>query len=170
MSIVLVELVAGGWSVLSDRLVPTMWVDGVLIAHPRDAPVLISQRRALRAELEGVPVRLHTDAVAVDVQRAAEPQPILAFVDAGIRRPDEPVMAQLNGHERFSAASLVMVGGVMAGVVDPDEVTPADVMRTHMAIAALPFGRLRFRSDTLDVDMAELGRWWMSITAAPEAS
>ncbi len=51
VAIVLVELVALGWSVLGDRIVPTSWNDGELIAHHRDAPVLISQRRARRHRL-----------------------------------------------------------------------------------------------------------------------
>ena len=171
VSIVLVELVAAGWSVLSDRLVPTTWNDSELLAHPRDAPVLISQRRARRAELDGAPVRAHTDAVAVDVPRTADPQPILAFVDVGVRRPDDAVLEELSGHERFSAASLAMIGGVMAGIDDSDEPTPQDVMRTHIALSTFPHAQLRFRSDSVEVDVAELCRWWATTTTpATEAT
>jgi hypothetical protein len=161
VSIILVELVAAGWSVLSDRFVPTTWHEGELLGHPRDAPVLISRRRARRNELHGFPVRNNSDAVAIEPPRTREPQRVRAFVEVGIRRPDEPVLEELHGHDRFSAASLAMIGGVMAGVGSgSDELTPQEVMQNHLALSALRQARLRFRSDTLEVDVAELCQWW----------
>jgi hypothetical protein len=166
VAVVLVELVGLGWSVLSDRIVPTRWTDGELVAFPRAAPVLMSKRRALRGGLEGKAVRATSDAVAVDVPRTGTSQPVRAFAGVGLRRPDETVLEELAGHERFSAASLVMIGGVLAGDENvAADVEPSEIMRTHLALAALPFTRLCFDSDTLGADVAELCRWWSLITA-----
>jgi hypothetical protein len=161
VAIVLLELVSDGWSVLADHIVPTAWADGVLQAYPRDAPVLVSDRRARRRELEGVNVRGLSDAVRVDVARATSPQPVRAIASVGARRPAEPVLDVLMGHERFSAAASVMIGGVMVA-----EATDADqgrVMREHLELAKLRFVTLRFDEDTLGADVAELCAWWSDL-------
>ena len=168
VAIVLVELVGSGWSVLGDRIVPTRWHDGELLAFPRVAPAIISQRRARRAGLEGQPVRAETDAVAVVVPRAHTAQPVRAFAEVGFRRPDETVLEELTGHDRFAAATLAMVGGVMSGVDEQSaDSTPQETMRRHLALAALPFARLRFDGDSLGADVAALSRWWsMAVSGA----
>ncbi len=168
VAVVLLELVSDGWSVLADHLVPARWVDGRLVAFPADAPVLVSDRRARRRELKGTSVRAHTDAVRVDVPRAPSPQPVRAVVVVGIRRPDDPVFEDLLGHERFSAASQVLIGGVMKNDHDADG-APRDVMGEHLDLSKLRFARLRFDDDTLGADVAELTRWW-SASALPGGS
>jgi hypothetical protein len=161
VAIVLAELVGHGWSVLADRLVPTTWVDGDLVASPREAPVLISRALAERAGIHSTPARLHSDASRVDVPRAGTPQPVRAFANVGHRRLDESTLAELVGHERFGAASRVMADGVLAG---PDDVARGKTMQNHLALAALPFCHLRLRDDSAGADVAELVRWWRSVT------
>ncbi len=146
---------------LADHIVPTAWADGVLRAYPRAAPVLVSDRRARRRELEGVKVRALSDAVRVDVARVTSPQPVQAIASVGVRRPGETVLDELVGHERFSAAASVMIGGVMA-----PESTDADrgrMMSEHLELAKLRFATLRFDEDTLGADVAELCNWWSDL-------
>jgi hypothetical protein len=161
VAIVLAELVGHGWSVLADRLVPTTWVDGDLVASPREAPVLVSRALAERTGIEATPARLHSDASRVDVPRASQPQPVRAFANVGHRRLEETTLAELVGHERFGAAFRVMADGVLSGV---DDVAGGKTMQNHLALASLPFCRLRIRDDSAGADVAELVRWWRSVT------
>jgi hypothetical protein len=165
IAIVLVELVAQGWSVLADRLVPTTWLDGDLVASPGEAPVLISRALAERTGIDATPARLHSDASLVDVPRARQPQPIRVFANVGHRRLDEPTLAELIGHERFGAASRVMADGVLSGLDDvPGAKMEQEMMQNHLALASFPFCRLRLREDSAGADVAELVRWWRSVT------
>lgn len=168
VGIVLLELVTDGWTVLADHLVPARWVGDSLLVFPRAAPVLVSHRRASRLDMEGVAVRERSDAVRIDVARTPSPQPIHAAVDVGARRPNEVVLEKLSGHEHFSAASQMMVGGVM-GLNPTSDATPKDIMREHLELAKLPFARLRFDEDTLGADVAELCRWWSTTVVSGEA-
>ena len=168
VAVILLELASDGWSVLADHLVPTRWVDGRLVAFPTDAPVLVSDRRAERSGLDATAVRAHTDAVQVDVARAQSSQNVRAFVGVRIRRPNDPVLEELLGHERFRAASQVMIGGVMRRDHDSDG-AQQDVMAEHLELSKLRFARLHFDDDTLDADVAELTRWW-SKSALPGAA
>ena len=88
-------------------------------------------------------------------------------MSASRRRGNEPSLEPLLGHDRFQAASQVLIGGVLAS--DP----PADaggVMKEHLELAKLPYARLQFGDDTLVADITELRRWWSQIIGAAEAS
>lgn len=156
-AIVMLELVSDGWKVIGDRLVPITCDTTGFVAHPRSSPVLVSREWAQRYQFDTAPVRANSDAVAIDVPRATEPTRILAFVAVGSGRPDEPAFTELSGHERFKAASLALVGGLMAGTDDADE---RQVMKMHVALAGLPHAKLRMQSDALELDVAQLSRWW----------
>jgi hypothetical protein len=172
VGLVFAELVGLGWHLVSDRIVPTDWVEGQLLAFPREAPALISRQRADIAGLDGAEVRAHTDAVAVEVARVSGPIPVSAFVSVDARRPGEPVIESLSGHARFRAAAAVMLGGIMADErVGSDDGESDRALREYLALAALPFVRLRYEEDSLGVDVAELCAWMTAVAqTAPEAA
>jgi hypothetical protein len=171
VGVVFAELVGLGWRLISDRIVPTQWVEGQLLAFPRDAPALLSRQCVDSAGLDGVEVRAHTDAVAVDVDRVSRPIAVSALVTVDVRRPGDPVVEALSGHERFRIAASVMITGVMAVErVEPHDGASDVVLREHLDMAALPFVRLRYEEDSVGVDVAELCAWMATAAPVPGAA
>lgn len=111
VAIVILQLVDVGWSVMGDKYTPTRWEDSVLVAYPREAPVLIAHRRLQRNELTGVKVRAHTDSRSFDLPRTQEARRVAGVVSLQMRRPDEAAFEVLTGHQRFETAANLLTGG-----------------------------------------------------------
>lgn len=179
VAIVLIELVGHGWAVLGDRPTPLVWDSPTLTAHPRSAPVVVSKRRAAKADLEGTRLRGDTDAVALELPRITEPRRVAAIVAMQMRKPDEVPLTPLAGHERFELAASLFMGGAPWPVADEQDATDesdpttqrsataSELMSDHLALARLPAARLRFDSATKDDDIAALLAWWLSLAEAP---
>ncbi len=160
-AIVVLGLAARGWRVLADRLTPLTWPGdgGAPVAHPRQAPVVASARRAERFELPTTPTRAHTDAVTVDVARATQPRPLGAIVTVRIRRPHDPLLDLLRGHRRVETAQgLIAAGALTAQSGDDDH--PAAAMARTLRLAALPMAAIHL--DPVDPAPAldALIAWW----------
>lgn len=177
VAIVLIELTLNGWGVLGDRPTPLAWDGQVLTAHPRSAPIVVSKRRAAKAELAGTQLRGDTDAVALDLPRINEPRHVAAVVSMQIRKPDEDAFTPLSGHERFeTAAGLFMRGALWPEVArgsveveadaDADPGDAAAMMADHLALSRLPAARLRFDGATKDDDVAALLAWWHTLAGS----
>lgn len=129
IAIVALELLKHDWCLLSDRPTPVTWDADHLMAQPREAPLLVSKRRARKAGIEGTPVRGDTDALAVEVARCEVPRRVAAAVQIRTRRPDEQNLTPLTGHERFEAATSLYTGGALTpedGRANADVTTPGD--------------------------------------------
>lgn len=173
VAIIVLELASQGWQLLSDRPTPVRWDDTGLMAQPREAPMLVAKRRAAKAGVEGEEVRSETDALALAIPRAVEPQQVAAAVQVRVRRPDNETFELLTGHERFEAATSLYIGGVLdptsapAGAdlestTNPDNVAP-NLLAEHLRIAQLPWVRLHLSSKTGAEDTAELLTWWDTV-------
>lgn len=187
VSILLIELVKHGWTVMGDKFMPTKWTDQGLEAQPREAPVLMSVRRLQKAELDGTKVRAHTDARAVDLPRADGPRRIVAFCSVRMRKPDDAMFEVLSGTERFEAAAGTKVGGALRpatsdeGAADENANNDADTttedlseakrtarqaelaaaaMTGDLRMAAIPQVRLGLDSHTAGADAQTLVDWW----------
>ena len=113
VAIVALELLEQDWRLVSDRPTPVKWNGEDLMAQPREAPLLVSKRRARKAGIEGEEVRGDTDALAIKVARCEVPRQVAAAVQIRIRRPDEQNLSPLTGHERFEAATSLYAGGAL---------------------------------------------------------
>lgn len=165
-ALVLAVLVARGWSVLADRLVPCRWVGEVLVAHPGASPVVMGRRAAERAGLDAEPVRADTDAVVVAVPRSEAPRRVGTVVEVGVRRVGEPALEPCTGLQRFESAACLFAGGVFTRVDDAPD-APRRALARSVALASLPFLRLRFTADTLDADVDALVAHLAADGAAP---
>ncbi|MDO8309673.1 MAG: hypothetical protein Q7V58_15125 [Actinomycetota bacterium] len=147
--------------VVSDRPAPTRWVDGTLVAHPRQAPILVPRRRAEQAGVAGTPVRAGSTAIAVDLPRRLEPVQVAAIAHVVRQRPDEEALDELAGARRFERAATLMLRGALApaATADPD---PGAVFDEHLRLAALPSVVIRMegRDDAQAAD--RLADWWQS--------
>lgn len=189
-AIVLIQLVNRGWTVMGDKYTPTQWVDGTLMASSRSAPLLMSARRLAKAELEGVKVRGHTDARAVDLPRAEGTRQVAAFCSLRMRKPDEAVLEVLAGAQRFEAAAGIMIGGALFPAPASDDERSddgaeppeshdehaegeaadqaaedrsrltAEAMAEQMRLVAIPQLRLSIDSATANEDAGQLCAWW----------
>jgi len=193
--IVSLGLLATGWQLIADRLVPVTWDDatGVLTAHPRPAPMLASGRRARAHGFDGPKVRGDTDARAIAVARCDTPCTVTAVVAVGTRRPHESVLSEPGGIERFDAASHLIAGGALSpeaaahtahidDTAHADDTAPptpsASVVRANMArhleLARLRYADLKITADTgqsghpssHDDDIAALLNWWAGDSAS----
>lgn len=183
-AIVLLNLVRLGWAVLGDRPIPLEWDGLVLTAHPRSAPVVVSERRAIKASISGTKVRGDTNAVALELPRITEPRRVSAVVSMQMRKPDENALTTLAGHEKFETAAGLFMRGTLrpassqgaddaasseqgnGGAANLDE-SPAKVIADHLALTRLPMARLRFDSATRDDDVAALLTWWLTLARSP---
>jgi hypothetical protein len=141
-------LAGGGWRLLADRPAPLQWTGEVAIAHPRAAPLLVSE-----SEADGWPsrrVRPDSTAFAVEVPRATTPTALRAIAYLSPTGPHGP----LTGHRRFEQAARVLIGGVLAAA--PDAFTE------HARLAGLPAivvdGRSGGAQDAVSA-------WWRSLDA-----
>lgn len=162
VGIVLLALEARGWGIVADRFTPVRWDGECLVAHPRPAPPLFARRRATKAGRDGVPVRVDTDAVAVDVRRGERPAVVAGSLEVLGRRPGRDPFEELTGHARFEAATHLFAAGVLA-TAGPTE--PRDVMARHLKLAELGFARLHVESKTLDDDLASVDAWWGTVAS-----
>jgi hypothetical protein len=168
VALVTLELARRDWSVLGDRLVPTTWVDGRLVAHPRVAPLLISGQWAEQYGLSGGQVRALSDAVEVDVPRAISPSLVGGVLTIRPRKSEEVAVSILRGHERFVAAAALMVRGVLhvpSGAEGSTE--PAQAHLENLRLAALPFARLSLDTRTFEADIHDVLGWWVSLAVVP---
>lgn len=173
VAIVIADLVDRGWTVMSDRYTPVRWEEDRLIAHPREAPILMASRRARKLNLAGTAVRDDTDAVAVEFPRHTGSARVTAVVKVTMRRPHEDALTPLTGQTKFESAAGLMLGGVMRpgsdGIqtggaqttpeVDDAAVAPVEAMSEHLRLARLPYCALRIDPDTLNDDVEELLGW-----------
>ncbi len=167
-SVVLPELTRRGWSVLGDRFVPTTWDELGLLAHPRDGPVLVPRARSDTKGNSGEGVRSQTDAVEVVVPRASSPAHVSAAIHLRRRRPDEHIILQVRGGERLATAALLLFSGVFAPVRERGT-EPADdgarTMAEHLRLARVPFAHFGFDPESIETDIVELLRWWLTVAA-----
>lgn len=168
---VLADLVKRSWRVMSDRITPTQWENGRLIAHPREAPILMARRHAAELEYASRRVRADTDACAVDLPRHTDREPVSAVVVIGSRRMDEAVVEPMVGQQRFEYAAALMQGGVLAlecAPGEPDDVTQekldAEAHAEYLRLATLPTCTLRIGQATLAADVAALADWLANST------
>ncbi|MHB1163629.1 MAG: hypothetical protein ACYC3K_00110 [Candidatus Nanopelagicales bacterium] len=148
-----------GFAVVSDRPAPTRWIDGGLVAFPRDAPVLVPRRRAEQAGLIGTPVREGSTCVAVDLPRGLAAVQVVAIAHVVRQRPDEEALDRLAGTGRFERAAALMLRGALAPG-GPADAGPQEVFAEHLRLAALPSAVIRLdgRDDALAAD--RLADWW----------
>lgn len=180
VTIAVLSLSRRGWLVLSDSPSPANWMADQLLAHPRPAPILVSERRAAKAQVSGELIRSDSDVLAVALPRCEQARPVAAVVRITMRKPGESSFSALTGHNRFEAATRVFLGGVL-NLDDAD--TGPDLLAHHLRLAQLPFGHLRLDSsaaatvdqelnatesvaDPLDADpIAALLAWWDEVKA-----
>ena len=185
VAIALIELATRGWQVLGDRFTPVRWIDDILEAQPREAPLLMSSRRLDKAELNGERVRLHSDSRRVDLPRAAEPRPVAAFCQVLRWKAGDDRFVELRGHERFEAAASAFVnapwsngastgGSEAAGeTFEPDVDDTRDVrqvMAEHLRLAQFPMSRMYLDGDTAPECVDSLIDWWSRVTGSAAAS
>ena len=171
VAIMVLELVKDGWQLLSDRPTPVGWDGERLVAQPREAPLLVAERRAAKAGVDGDRIRTDSDALAVAVPRATEPRQVAAAVQVRTRRPDNETLQVLTGHERFEAATSLYIGGALdptAAVAEDspgseDAAVAPNLLSEHLRISRLPWVRLHMSSKTPASDAAELVKWWDSV-------
>lgn len=168
--IVIADLVTRGWTVLGDRFTPVAWQGSLLVAHPREAPILMARRRATKLQVDGTPVRADTDCLIFEAPRQPYPAAVLAVAQVAMRRPQEDPLEPLLGQQRFEAAAGLMMGGVLApeGDVDPDDDEAVATLRSetlaeHLRLAALPICRMRIESATVTTDVDSLLEWWHDV-------
>lgn len=169
VALVLVEMIRRGWSLMSDRITPATVDDGILIAHPHPAPILLSKRLATKYELGGDRARDDTNAVIVDVPRCAAPRRVVAHASVGFRRPKETVLTPLSGHARFNSAAGLMLAGVLAPF-DADisvEERARKSMAEQLRFAQLPCADVRLDEDPTGAIDA-LVQWWTEATTVNE--
>lgn len=160
VAVALVELSNRGWLALSDRLTPLRWDDDRLMAHPREAPILLASARAQKCGLSGQAARTDTDALIVDLPRATEPAVVTAAVGVAHRRPFEDVVTNLTGQKRFEAASHLILGGVLGVRQDSaGGTTAAENMAETLRLTSLRFCALRVQTSDIAPDVDSLLRW-----------
>ncbi len=171
--IVIADLVDRGWTVMSDRYTPVRWEEDRLIAHPREAPILMASRRARKLDLAGTAVRDDTDAVAVEFPRPTGSARVTAVVKVAMRRPHEAALTPLAGQKKFESAAGLMLGGELRpgsdGIqdggaqttieVDDAAAAPVKAMSEHLRLAGLSHCAFRIDPDTLSDDIEELLGW-----------
>lgn len=167
---VLPELAQRGWGFLSDRYTPAQWDGGALLAYPREAPVLLSRRRARTVGWESTTVRGATDAVTVTVPRVDVATRVVGVVTLARRRLGEPAFEVLTGHRRFEVAANLRVDGALAPA-RPEGDTAADPghhLAEQLRLATLPTARWRADNDDdlIPADVDQLQQWWHEITAS----
>lgn len=159
-AILIIELTRVGWTVMGDRFTPTVWQGDHLVAWPRQAPLIVSETRLATAGLKGTKVRDDTDAHAVDLPRTLQPHPVAAVCAIETRKAGQPTLERLIGHERFQAASSMMLGGALRR---PDDDTasgqPPALVAEHLRLARLTYVRLRSDSRTAAQDAETLDAW-----------
>ena len=174
-AIILLELARRGWTIMGDRFTPIEWHGDTLLAHAREAPILVSRRRAEKAGISGVSVREHSDALIVDLPRDPGSHKVEAVVLLQTRKPEDVRLAPLMGHERFAAAANLTIGGALSphGLADrtmsnsaaADDPPPEAFVTEHLKLAALPFARLSIDTAGVTDDADALVAWWQTITA-----
>jgi hypothetical protein len=157
-AILALGLASSGWRILADRVVPLVFHKDRIEAHPRVSPIIASKRRTAKTEFEARPLRSTSNAVSVDVPRAGTPSSVVTIVSVRIRRPQEPVLEILTGHDRFDSARTVLVGGVLA----LPSTTSQESMARTLQMATLPVVSVRLDAKSPEADIAELLTWWSS--------
>lgn len=166
---VLTGLVARGWSVLGDHLVPAHWDDdlGTYVADPTPSPVLMARGRAEASGLSAVKVRDDTNVVRVDVPRATRPHAVAAVAFVGTRGVGDVTLTEIVGLQRFDALGRLLAGGVLAVEVD---LPPAQEMARRTRLARLPAVDLKFGEHSVDDDVEALLAWWADHAAGSHES
>ncbi len=172
-AMVTASLVADGWSVLADGVVPvatgddgTIGIDGAVVAYPRTATLLLPRRWARKSGLDAIEVRADTDAVAVAVARTTTPQTLVAVAHIRIRRPHDDVIRPLRGFEPFEQAAALLIANP---ALRPPATTPTVELANHTLLAAVAHAEVSVRSDTLAADIAAVEQWWQAMTEPGEA-
>ena len=156
-AIVVIELVRLGWRLIADRPAPVRFTPD-LVAHPRQAPFVMSARRARTSGLDGAAVRDRTDAVRVESFSVLDtPAPVGGIAVVSVRRPQHPVLQPLKGHAAIEASGMVLVGGVLS---PEPESTPQAAMTRQLTLTRAGMVRLDIDSATATSDVAELVVWW----------
>jgi hypothetical protein len=187
VAMVLAALAQLGWSIMGDRYTPVRWEGSSLVAEPRQAPLIMAQRRLTKLGLEGLTVRADSDSRTVQLPRVSEARVVRGVALVSMRRPHEDALDLLAGQKLFESAAQLMLGGVLTPRVDRDDAegeaevgdpTPAaaevvaertaEVLAEHLRLAALPMCRLHLDKATLEDDIAALLRWWTRITVDGE--
>ncbi len=158
-AIVALELALRSWTILADRVVPLEFGETGVLAHPRSAPLLAARRRAETTEFVSHSVRRETNVVAVEVARALQPCTVSALVSVRIRRPHEPVVDILTGHDRFDASRKTFLGGVLASIAG----SPEDSLKRSLGLASLPSIAFHLDPQSPEADIDALVSWWDSL-------
>lgn len=162
VAMVVLVLAHEGWRLVANIPAPLRWEEGRLVAHPREAPLLASDRRATRYAWDTAPLGSDTDTVAVSVPRVSEPVPLAGvLVVEQSKAGDTYDLTVLRGHERFKEAASLQLNGALSG---PDGAAdPSTVMAGHLALATLPFARLMLDGTPGSDQVAALGHWWSGL-------
>lgn len=160
-----IKLIAEGWRLISDRSTPVRWESDVLYAQPREAPLLLSRHRAIRANLEHRSVRSDSDTVEVEVARINEERKVAAFVSVGVRRTHESTLEVLSGHDAFRFASGLLLEAsnfVPRPPEDPQFVREraAENLAKSLRLVRTPAIRVRRTPGKSDTSTTELLAWW----------
>lgn len=132
-AIAMIELVHHGWSVLGDRVTPTRWDQDRLVAHPRQAPVLVSRSRTAKAQWSGVPARRDSDALVTPVPRCADPTPLTTVIHLVSAKIAEPIeLTPLTGLKRFEKATSLRFSGPLG---DKHAISGGEPMAGDMRLA-----------------------------------
>lgn len=179
VAILLLALASQGWAALADRVTPFRWDDDRLVAHPRQAPVVVSRRRARKAGWEGADIRQESDAVSVAVTRYTEPVPLGGIVQLRSAKSSEPIeQTRLAGMARLEGGATLRAPGVLSGRAGGEETPPDDdpdsvrrmrageAMQSDLRLAqAAPILRLGFDSDRQDEVLDVLLQWFAEETS-----
>lgn len=161
-----VNLIADGWLLISDRPSPYSWVGDDLIAAPREAPFLIARRRAIKAGLEHQSVRADSDSVEVQAPRLTQERKVVAFVSVGARRPFEENLEMLSGHKAFRYATGLLLARprLLNDTDDEASVPSADEhvqdLQQALKLVKIPMLRLRRTPGQTDTGVEDLTAWW----------
>ncbi len=148
-----------GWAIVSDSLTPVRWAEGALFSHPRQAPILASDRFAEKWELMAEPLRSDSDTVAVSLPRAEAPVPVRAILVLAERKVrDAAGVRPVVGAKRLKLAAALLQSGPGD---DPD---PAELLADDLRLSALPMAELAI-GDKLMADHArEVVEWWTTVS------
>ena len=146
VAIVLLALADQGWAVLADRATPCRWQERHLLACPRQAPVVVTRRRARKTVWEARDIRQDSGAVAVDVPRWAQPVLLAGIVRLRSSKSSEPITGTpLTGSSLLEAATGIRA---MAGLAQ-SPATEGDPTEDPASVSPVPRpGRDAGRSPT----------------------
>lgn len=153
-------LCAAGWKLVADQPCPLARGGAELHAHPREAPMVMTRELAETAGLSWAPVRGDSDAVWVDLPRAAGRREVAALLWVlPLPAGEAPGLRPLVGLDRFEFVTSMMIGGVLGAPLAGQQRSPGADLAEHRQLASLPAARL-FLGTAGATDLDRLIQWW----------